>query len=149
MKYLAIIEKTATGYSGFVPDLDTAVLAAFPTLEKVQTALSEGLSLYAQEENLPKPKYKKLEDVPELEDFTDLETIWVEPAPINPVSLEIAKTLKTQNLRPADLAKRLGVSRANVVRIVDPFYFGHSLALLNRVAEALGRKLTVKLEVSR
>jgi antitoxin HicB len=148
MKYLAIIEKTTTGYSGFIPDVDAAVIAAFPTLEKVQTALAEGLSLYAQEETLPKPKYKRLEDVPDLEDFSDLETVWVEPAPMNPVSLEIASTLKIQNLRPVDLAKMLGVSRANVVRIVDPFYFGHSLALLNRVAQALGRKLTVKLDAA-
>jgi predicted RNase H-like HicB family nuclease len=86
MKYLAIIEKTTTGYSGFIPDVDAAVIAAFPTLEKVQTALAEGLSLYAQEETLPEPKYKTLEDVPDLEDFSDLETVWVEPVAINPVS---------------------------------------------------------------
>jgi antitoxin HicB len=67
--------------------------------------------------------------------------LWLEPAAFNPVSLEIAMVMKAQNLRPADLARRLGVSRANVVRIVDPFYFGHSLALLARVADALGVRL--------
>jgi antitoxin HicB len=147
MKYLAVIEQTKTGYSGFIPDFDTSIIAAHPTLEGVKTLLSEALSIHAREVELPKPQAQSLEDVNDLEDTEGSLVAMIEPAPINPVSLEIADAMKTQNLRPADLARRLGVSRANMVRVVDPFYFGHSLALLNRVAQALGRKLTVKLEI--
>lgn len=141
MKYLAIIEQTNTGYCGYIADFDTAIVAAFPTFEKVKTALSEGLSIYGREVALPIPKISKLEEVPDLENSEEVIAVWLEPAPQNPVSLEIAQVMKAQNLRPVDLARRLGVSRANVVRIVDPFYFGHSLALLARVAEALGARL--------
>ena len=141
MKYLAIIEPSSTGYCGYIADFDTAIIAAYPTVDKVKTALSEGLSIYGQEVTLPIPKISSLQEVPDLEDTEGMIALWLEPAPLNPVSLEIAGVMKAQNLRPVDLARRLGVSRANVVRIVDPFYFGHSLALLARVAEALGARL--------
>jgi antitoxin HicB len=148
MKYLAVIEPTKTGFSGFFPDLDARVIVAMPTLESTKKHLSEGLALYLRDNaDAPAPRFLKFEDIPDLDETDNFITELVEPAPLNPVSLEIASALKSAGLRPADLARKLKVTRASVSRLTDPFYFGHSVAVLRRVAEALGANLTVTFEV--
>lgn len=63
----------------------------------------------------------------------------------NPVSLEIAAALKRAGLTQEQAAKKLGVSRSQVSRLVSPRYFGHNLLTLLGFAEMLGCRLEVKL----
>ncbi len=69
--------------------------------------------------------------------------VYVEPAPLNPVSLTLAAELEQLGVKPSELAKRLGTSRSVVSRLTNPFYWGHSVKTLNRVAEVLGTELRV------
>ena len=53
-------------------------------------------------------------------------------------------TQKPWKMRQAELARRIGSSRSAVNRLVNPFYWGHSLDVLRRVAEALDAEVQVK-----
>jgi antitoxin component HigA of HigAB toxin-antitoxin module len=68
----------------------------------------------------------------------------VEPALLNPISLEIERAIRKTGMTEAEVARRMGTSRASLTRITDPFYWGHSLSMLRRFAEAVGAE--VKLE---
>ena len=150
MNYLAIIETTPTGYSGFIPDLDARVMVAMPTLESLRKHLSEGLALYLRDHpDSPVATSMQLSDLPDLEGMSDLTVEMIAPATLNPVSLELASAVRAAHLRPADLARKLNVTRASVSRLLDPFYFGQSLESLRKVADALGAELTVKIQVPR
>ena len=63
---------------------------------------------------------------------------------MNPVSLEIEQALSAAGLSQAELARRIGSSRSAVSRLINPFYWGHSLDVLRRVADALNAQLQVK-----
>lgn len=47
----------------------------------------------------------------------------------------------TQN----ELAERVGTTQSAISRLEDADYEGHSLSMLNRIAKALNRKLTVSM----
>ncbi len=148
MNYLAVIETTSTGYSGFIPDLDARVMVAMPTLESLRKHLSEGLALYLRDHpDAPAATSLQLNDLPDLEDVEGLITEMIAPAALNPVSLELASAVRAAHLRPADLARKLNVTRASVSRLLDPFYFGQSLESLRKIADALGAELTIQLKV--
>ena len=150
MNYLAVIETTSTGYSGFIPDLDARVMAGMPTLDSLRKHLAEGLALYLRDHpDAPPATSLQLNDVPDLEGMDGLSAEMIAPAALNPVSLELASAVRAAHLRPADLARKLNVTRASVSRLLDPFYFGQSLESLRRVADALGAELTVQLKVPR
>ena len=68
---------------------------------------------------------------------------FLEPTPMNPVSEEIRQALEVTGVSQAELARRLGTSRSAVSRLVNPFYWGHSLDVLRRVAQALDAALEV------
>lgn len=63
----------------------------------------------------------------------------------NPVSLELAAALKRAGLTHNEAAKKLGVSRSQVSRLVSPRYYGHNLLTLLGLAEMLGCRLEVRL----
>uniref|UniRef100_UPI0025D73DBB helix-turn-helix domain-containing protein n=1 Tax=Deinococcus sp. TaxID=47478 RepID=UPI0025D73DBB len=73
------------------------------------------------------------------------EVLFLEPAPMNPVSSEIERALAAANISQAELARRIRSSRSAVSRMLSPFYWGHSLEVLRRVAAALGAELSVHL----
>ena len=85
----------------------------------------------------------------DLEGMDALTAEMMTPAALNPVSLELANAVRAAHLRPADLVRKLNVTRASISRLLDPFYFGQSLESLREVAAALGAELTVQLEVPR
>ena len=150
MSYLAVIETTPTGYSGFIPDLDARVMVAMPTLDALRKHLSEGLALYLRDHpDAPPATSLQLSDLTDLEDTSDLTAEMITPAALNPVSLELASAVRAAQMRPADLARKLNVTRASVSRLLDPFYFGQSLESLRKIADALGAELTVQLKVPR
>lgn len=66
------------------------------------------------------------------------------PAKPNPVSSELEQLLRERGMTHAELARRLGVSRPAVSRMLSPEYDAHSLPTLRRIADALG----VQLEIS-
>ena len=152
MKYLALIASTTKNYSGWIPDFDGAIWATAPTLEKLCERLSQALALYFLElETIPAPRAKQLKDIPE-DDLEGYETAplleFIEPALVNPVSLEIAQGIENRGLNKSELARRLGVTAAAVGRLADPFYWGHSLSSIRKVANELNASLEVKLKLN-
>lgn len=97
---------------------------------------------YAEGNELPPAPLSK-SDI----DLSDYEAgsvvLYIEPAPLNPVSLTLAAELKRLGVKSSELARRLGTSRSVVSRLTNPFYWGHSVKTLNRVAEVLGAELKV------
>ncbi len=143
--YYAIIEPTKTGFSAFFPDI-LGVITTGKTQSQTQKNLSKILAIHLQELSSLAPKASPRETI----DLTECEAnsvlFLVKPATINPVSLEIEAALKASGLRPADLARKLGLSRASISRLMNPFYFGQSLDSLRKIADAIGAKLTVRFE---
>jgi predicted transcriptional regulator len=48
-------------------------------------------------------------------------------------------------LTQAELAKRVGTAQPNIARLEDADYQGHSLAMLQRIAEALGKRIEIQM----
>jgi predicted RNase H-like HicB family nuclease len=58
MKYLVIYEKTATGYSAYVPDLPGCITTG-PTLEQTERLMREAVEMHMEgmrEDGLPVPE---------------------------------------------------------------------------------------------
>jgi len=148
MNYLALISKAGDNYSGWILDFEGAVMAAGKSLEDVTLRLAQGLVSYAEElGDLPVPRAQDLsgEDTSELK---DAQAVWIEPASQNPVSLELARAMTAQGLSGAEVARRMGLPRQVVSRMINPFYWGHSVSSLRRFAEAVGGTLEVRVEVA-
>lgn len=147
MKYLYVIERAHNNYAGFFPDLPGVATAKTKPL--LQERMSEVLALtlldYAEQGTSPlAPTPLKRLDVSEYEPEEPFELAEVEAATFNPVSLEIERATKRAGITQAELARRMGVPRSVVSRLVNPFYFRHSLASLKRIAQALGKRLEVE-----
>lgn len=153
-QYLCIIEKEThqdgrVSYGGYCLDLSSNVVSK-ATREAVIESLREGMALsrlYLTGQGLPVPEPSSTEADAEKNAPTD-EFIWLAPADVNPVSLEIEQAMKRKNWTQTELARRMGVHRAQVSRLTDPFYFGQNLGTLRKVADALGAKLNIRLEQS-
>lgn len=151
-QYLCAIEREEheggrVSYGGYCLDLSSNVISK-DTREAVIESLREGMALsalYLQQNGLPVPSPTSTEADVERQPGDEL--IWLAPAEVNPVSLEIERALNAQHLTQAELARRMGVHRAQVSRLTDPFYFGQNLGTLKRVAEALGARLSVHFDV--
>ena len=50
----------------------------------------------------------------------------------------------TAGLSQRELAKKIGTSASAICRIEDADYQGHSLSLLKRIAEALGKRVEIR-----
>ncbi|MEX2541021.1 MAG: type II toxin-antitoxin system HicB family antitoxin [Trueperaceae bacterium] len=150
--YLGVIERAPKNYSGFIPDVMGAIGVA-GIREETLKSLSEGLALALEdlaERGLPVPVPSDLENLnlDEYEPEEPYEIVSVSPAKMNPVSIEVENALESTGVTRAELARRLGVPRSVVSRITDPFYFGHSVSTLRRVADALGVDLQIRLAAS-
>ena len=55
------------------------------------------------------------------------------------VALQIAALREKAGLTQRDLARKLKTSQQQISRLESPSYEGHSLSMLRRVAEVLGR----------
>ncbi|MVN86931.1 helix-turn-helix domain-containing protein [Deinococcus sp. HMF7620] len=145
MKYLTLIAHTDANWTALVPDLTCIVTAK--TREALLTKVCESITLVL-EDGPRTPQAVTLADVaPDVraELPADAEVVHLEPAPVNPVSAEIERALERAGISQAELARRIGSSPAGVNRLVNPFYWGHSLDVLRRVAEALNTDLHVQL----
>lgn len=150
MVYQAVIEKGEHNYSAFVPDVPGAT-GAGATRETALASLAQGLALTLHdlsERGLaqPQPSERDALDLSNYDPEEPYELVEVEPAPINPVSLEIERAIASAGLSEAEVARRMGTSRAAMTRITDPFYWGQSLNTLSKLAQALDAQLRVHLE---
>ncbi|WP_407541955.1 hypothetical protein Q0M94_16895 (plasmid) [Deinococcus radiomollis] len=140
MPYLALYTPTTTGFAAVVPELDT-VLATGTTLGDLVTNLSQAVALHLHEDpGSPAPKARTAADLPASAlapyDAPPLELL-ITPAPINPVSLEIERLVEASPLSLRNLAKEVGTSHSALIRMMNPFYWGHSLSSLRQLGVAL------------
>ncbi|GGK43862.1 hypothetical protein GCM10008955_42050 [Deinococcus malanensis] len=145
MAFLTLISAGPNNWNALVPDLTCIVTAK--TREDLVERARESIAL-ALEDQPREPQAQGLQDVdPEIraELPTDIEVAHLDPAPLNPVSGEIERALGRAGINQSELARRLGTSRSAVSRLVNPFYWGHSLDILRRVAEAVDADLSVHL----
>ncbi len=75
----------------------------------------------------------------------ELTLLLIEPAPINPVSLEVQRGIEHSGLSYREVARRMGAGHAAISRMADLFYWGHSLTALRKLAEVLGVRVALKL----
>ena len=68
----------------------------------------------------------------------------VEPAALNPVSLEVERALRATGKSLRQLSQEIGSAQPTLSRLQNPFYWGHSLVSLRQLAAALGVSLQVK-----
>jgi len=134
-------ETESSTYAGFCEGAPVFV-AGKPSREAAIQALQEGLAYYlahleTEGRALPRPPENARGE-------EGLELVWLTPAPVNPVSLEIERLMKKRGVSRSELARRLGVAPSAVTRWLDPLYFGHSLQTLRRVAEALDSDLEIR-----
>jgi DNA-binding XRE family transcriptional regulator len=74
------------------------------------------------------------------ERVTELENIRAEDA----VARKIYELRTKANLTQREFAKLVGTSASVICRLEDADYEGHSLAMLNRIADALDRRVEIR-----
>lgn len=147
MNYPVVVEQGVGNYGAFAPDIPGAV-GVGDSREEVLESVAQGMALQLldlAERGLeaPQPSDPSTLDLSEFEPEEPFEVVMQEPAPMNPVSLLIERAIAEAGLSEAEVARRAGTSRAAMTRITDPFYWGHSLSTLNKIAAALGKRLEV------
>lgn len=151
MKYPYVIERAPSNIAGFFPDLPGVATAA--STEELKEKMSQILAIvlydYAETgQSAPSPTPRDRLDLGEYEiELADVEVDEVEPAVLNPVSLELQDAIRARGLSRAEVARRMGVTRSVVSRLTNPFYFGHSLSSLQRIAEVLGAELEIEFKL--
>jgi antitoxin HicB len=151
MKYLLVISHDPDGFSAFIPDFNPGILVSADSREDAIRLGCEALTIYLSEVGEVSAKYLNLKNVPDalLEDSLNPEAVLIEPAPMNPISLEIERIIEWSGLTLTALAKRMQTSPAALVRLKDPFYWGHSVRSLREIASATGMSLEVKFKANR
>ena len=61
------------------------------------------------------------------------------------VAWEIAEAMRTQSVSKAEMARRMGTSRAALDRLLDPENHSVTLQTLSRAARVLGKRLQIEL----
>ena len=64
------------------------------------------------------------------------------------VALQLAALRKKVGLSQKELARRAGTSQQQISRLESTSYEGHSLSMLRRVAEVLGAKIHIDIQLS-
>jgi transcriptional regulator with XRE-family HTH domain len=63
------------------------------------------------------------------------------------VAMQLASLRKDAGLSQKELARKVGTSQQQISRLESPSYQGHSLSMLRRVAEVLGAKVHVDIQL--
>ncbi len=63
------------------------------------------------------------------------------------VALQLAALRKESGLSQKELARRVGTSQQQISRLESTSYEGHSLSMLRRVAEVLGAKVHIDIQL--
>ncbi len=151
MNYLGLISTDGKTWGGCIPDLQSVWVGGKNRNETLEL-LEQGLALYLQEllELGETPKPVVAQSLGDIEaDFIEFfkgehcEVLLLEPAPLNPISLEIERLLEQSGLRDVEVARRMGTSPASIHRLKNPFYWGHGTDVLRRFARVMGQKLEI------
>lgn len=144
-EYLVVIERGDRNFSAYAPDVPGAV-ATGGTLEQVRERMAEALAIHLEGEPWPRPRVltragadqhaREELGAPEGLGASDKVTR-LAPAVMNSVSLEAARAIDASGLTQAEVAARMGTTQSAISRLVDPFYWGHSVDSLRRLANAL------------
>lgn len=142
MKFLTVIAKAERNWCYTVPEL--YCIGTHKTYEGALRTAAEAIA-FADPQSSPKILDASQLDPEIYGEDDDLEIVFVEPAPMNPVSSQIERAIAKAGITQSELARRLQLPRSNVSRMVNPFYWGHSVETLRRVAKALGVELKIKI----
>jgi len=145
MKYLAVIGKIKnSNYVGFFADPIPALAAGDGREETVQQLTEMLVSAFVGTSRHVKPQAQDLQavDPQALEGYETVETVWIELGYVNPMAQQIWDAITQAKIRPAELARRMGISRAAVSKLLDPSRSNaYNLDTLERVAAALEMRL--------
>jgi DNA-binding XRE family transcriptional regulator len=61
------------------------------------------------------------------------------------VAMLVYQVRTEAGLTQAELAERVGTAQPNIARLEDADYEGHSLSMLQRIAEALGKRIEIQM----
>ena len=61
------------------------------------------------------------------------------------VAMLVYQVRTEAGLSQAELAKQIGTAQPNIARLEDADYEGHSLSMLQRIAEALGKRIEIQM----
>ncbi len=62
------------------------------------------------------------------------------------IALQLAALRKASGLSQKELAQKVGTSQQQISRLESPFYEGHSLSMLRRVADVLRARIHVEIQ---
>ena len=145
MKYLAVIAKVEdSNYVGFFADPIPALGAANTREEMLEQLPALLVDCFLGTSRNVKPKAQSIDDVdPEaIAGYESVETVWVELGYVNPIAQQIWDAMTKAKIRPVELAKRMGITRAAAGKLIDPSRTSsYTLETLERVAQALEMRL--------
>ena len=82
---------------------------------------------------------KRLGDVPDLDERVQIDKLNVR------VAMLVYQVRTEAGMSQSELAKLVGTSQPNIARLEDADYEGHSLSMLQRIAEALGKRIEIQM----
>jgi len=82
---------------------------------------------------------KRLGEVPNIDERVQLDKLNVRTAML------VYQVRTEAGLSQAELAKLANTSQPNIARLEDADYQGHSLSMLQRIAEALGKRIEIQM----
>lgn len=81
----------------------------------------------------------RLGDIPDLNERVQVDKLNVR------VAMLIYQVRTDAGLSQVELAKLIGTSQPTIARLEDADYEGHSLSMLQRIAEALGKRIEIQI----
>jgi transcriptional regulator with XRE-family HTH domain len=146
MKYLALSGKSteAENWIAWFADDLPAVATGSSRADAVKRLHDMLTDAYFSVEGRVKPNIERVEDVDAetLEGVEQVETAWLELADLNPMAEAIWSAMNRAGVGPAEIARRMGISRAAASKLLDPNRTSpYSLDTLERIATALGMRL--------
>lgn len=85
---------------------------------------------------------RRLEKSPALKQMVEEERVNYQAA------LEIRQARQRAGLTQAELAREIGTTQSVIARLEDADYRGHTLKIIEHIAEALGRRVEIRLRPS-
>jgi antitoxin HicB len=153
-RYLTLLVHDEDGYTVFVPELGPSGLGVVgfgDDPQEAETHAAQSLALYLHENpKTPAPRFNSINDVAPafmkpLEGLK-VRTGWLEPAEMNPLSLQLDRLFQDTGLSVRKLAEKLETSPSGITRLRDPFYWGHSMSVIHRIGEVLKHRVQITLE---
>ena len=141
-QYLSLYVCEDGAHGGLIPELNVTVTGK--DREQVRQRLQQGAALALleydrREQPRPAPQALSVDDLPAdvRADLPDAEPELITPAEVNAYSLHIEQLVRASGLSDSAIARHMGTSPAAVGRLKDPFYFGQTLATVEKLQRAI------------